>query len=105
LVDLPTGRQARWTQNPENYFRIYKLWNMFLVYAIKSVNREYIYVGLTHDLENRINRHNKGYEKTTRPYRPFELIYQESYETRFQARQREKYLKSGIGKEFLKSIS
>lgn len=38
---------------------------MFWVYAISSLNRNYIYVGLTSDLESRIARHNKGYEKTT----------------------------------------
>ena len=49
-------------------------------------------------------RHNNGYEKTTKPYTPFKLIYSEKVETRIEARKREKYLKSGIGKEFLKSI-
>jgi putative endonuclease len=77
---------------------------MYLVYAIKSLNKKYIYVGLTKDLENRLVRHNKGYEKTTRTYRPFRLIYQEFFETRIQARIKEKYLKSGIGKEFLKKL-
>ena len=38
---------------------------MFWVYAISSLNRNYIYVGLTSGLESRIARHNKGYEKTT----------------------------------------
>ena len=77
---------------------------MITVYAIKSLGRSYIYVGMTSDLENRIERHNKGYEKTTRAFRPFVLIHSEVFATRAEARQREKYLKSGIGKEFLKSI-
>lgn len=59
---------------------------------------------MTQNLGNRLNRHNKGYERTTRPYRPFVLIHQEAFTTRVEARKREKYLKSGIGKEFLKSI-
>jgi putative endonuclease len=78
---------------------------MFMVYAIKSQVRNYIYVGMTQDLEQRLKRHNGGYERTTKPYRPFELVYQDAYATRAEARQREKYLKSGIGKEFLRSIS
>jgi len=78
---------------------------MYLVYAIKSESRKYIYVGMTNDLEKRLNRHNKGYERTTKPYRPFVLIHQETFATRAEARLREKYLKSGIGKEFLKSIN
>jgi putative endonuclease len=43
-------------------------------------------------------------EKTTRAYAPFELIYSEKFETRMAARQKEKYLKSGIGKENLRQI-
>ncbi|NOX17636.1 MAG: GIY-YIG nuclease family protein [Chlorobi bacterium] len=77
---------------------------MFHVYAIKSVTRNYIYVGLTGNLKNRLLRHNKGYEKTTRAYRPFKLIYTEECFDRKSAREREKYFKSGVGKEYLKSL-
>jgi len=77
---------------------------MYTVYAISSVEHNYIYVGLTSNLEDRINRHEKGYEKTTKPYRPFQLIYSEQIETRGQARIREKYWKSGVGKEKLRAI-
>jgi len=77
---------------------------MYIVYAIRSQKRNYIYVGMTSKLQERIKRHNKGYEKTTRAYRPFDLIYTEECESRVIARQREKYFKSGIGKEFLKNI-
>jgi putative endonuclease len=77
---------------------------MFFVYALKSEAKNYVYVGLTDDVERRTSQHNAGYEKTTRPYRPFRLIFVESFPTRGLARQKEKYLKSGIGKEFLKSL-
>ncbi len=77
---------------------------MYKVYAISSINRKYIYVGLTSNLKERLRRHNNGYEKTTKPYKPFNLIYTEEFKTRIEARQKEKYLKSGIGKEFLKKI-
>jgi putative endonuclease len=76
---------------------------MFFVYALTSIPRNYIYVGLTNDLERRTNEHNSGFERATRPYRPFKLIFSESFETRAEARKKEKYLKSGIGKEFLKT--
>ena len=77
---------------------------MFQVYAIRSINRNYIYVGLTNNMERRIAEHNSGKNKTTKPYRPFNLIYSELVETRTEARAREKYFKSGVGKELLKSI-
>ncbi|MFI5163177.1 MAG: GIY-YIG nuclease family protein [Sphingobacteriales bacterium] len=75
---------------------------MFHVYALSSLIRNYIYVGMTSDLERRIDDHNKGYNKTTKPYRPFKVILIEEYETRPIARKREKYLKSGVGRAYLK---
>lgn len=77
---------------------------MYIVYAIKSLTRNYIYVGLTDNLERRLHQHNNGLNKTTKAYRPFELIYKEVLGSRPEAREREKYLKSGFGKEFLKSL-
>jgi putative endonuclease len=76
---------------------------MFTVYAISSETRNYIYVGLTSNLKKRIEFHSNGYEQTTKPYRPFRLIYNEEFSDRPSAREREKYLKSGVGKLFLKS--
>ena len=77
---------------------------MFYTYALRSLQRNYIYVGLTDNLERRINEHQSGKNKTTRPYRPFELIFSESFPNRIEARKNEIYLKSGIGKEFLKRL-
>ena len=72
---------------------------MITVYALKSLRRNYIYVGMTQNLTERFSRHNKGYERTTKPYRPFKLIFSEKFNSRKEARVREKYLKSGAGKE------
>ena len=77
---------------------------MFYVYAIKSISRKYIYVGMTNDLERRLKEHNGKQNRSTKAYAPFILIYSEMVETRMDARKREIYLKSGIGKEFLKSL-
>jgi putative endonuclease len=76
----------------------------YYVYAIISSVRQYIYVGLTDNLDRRIAEHNNGYNKTTKPYAPFILIYSEKVNNRIDARMREKYLKSGVGKAFLKSF-
>ncbi len=74
------------------------------VYALNSINRNYIYVGMTTNLNRRLSEHNNGYNKTTKPYRPFELIIIEEFPDRDSARLREKYLKSGAGKKFLRKI-
>ena len=77
---------------------------MYFVYCLSSLSRSYLYVGLTNNLERRFNEHQAGKNHTTKPYRPFEMIYYESFETRKEARNKEKHLKSGVGKEFLKAI-
>lgn len=89
MGDLPAGRVAV---------------QMYYVYAIKSQNRNYIYVGITSNLARRLAEHNKGKLKTTKPYRPFSIIFSEFCGVRAAARKREVYLKSGAGKEFLKSL-
>jgi putative endonuclease len=77
---------------------------MYFVYALASENRNYIYVGLSSNLEKRINAHNSGYERTTKPYRPFKLIFSKAFATRTEAREVEKYYKSTSGKLFLKTL-
>lgn len=77
---------------------------MYWVYALKSVNKKYIYVGITDNIDRRILQHNTKKSKTTRFYSPFNLIYSEITDNRQNARKREKYLKSGVGKEFLKKL-
>jgi len=59
---------------------------------------------LTDNVERRFTEHQSGNNKTTKPYRPFKIILIETFNTRPEARLREKYLKSGVGKEFLKSL-
>jgi len=76
----------------------------YIVYAIKSILHGFIYVGMTNNIERRIKEHNSGYSKYTKAYLPWELIYQETCVNRLEARKREKYWKSGIGKEKLKEL-
>ncbi len=77
---------------------------MYFVYAIKSELKDWIYVGISNDIERRLKQHNAGYNRSTKPYRPFKLIYKEQLPDRIAARAREKYLKSTVGKRFLRSL-
>ncbi len=72
------------------------------VYVISSKARNYTYTGITENVERRLFQHNSGQNKTTKPYIPFEIVLIEEYPDRSTARNREKYLKSGIGREFIK---
>lgn len=75
---------------------------VYHVYAMKSEKDGRIYVGMAKDVEIRVVQHNKS--KSTKGYRPWRFIYSEPAGARLQARAREKYFKSGVGKEFLKVL-
>ncbi|WP_143959916.1 GIY-YIG nuclease family protein [Litoribacter populi] len=74
------------------------------VYAIKSLVRNYIYVGMSNNVERRFLEHNRGENKSTKPYKPFALILTEEFPSRVEARKREKFLKVGSGKKYLKTL-
>jgi len=78
---------------------------MFQVYVLYSLSFNKIYIGYTSNLEQRLKSHNelstKGY---TVRYRPWEAIYSEEFETKREAMQREKQLKSAKGREFIWQI-
>jgi putative endonuclease len=78
---------------------------MWYVYALKAKERNYIYVGLTNNIDRRVNEHNAGYNKTTKPYAPFDLIYSKAFTTRPLARIHEKEMKTSTGKRFLRSLT
>lgn len=61
-----------------------------------------IYVGSTADLDNRLNLHNLGKVKSTKAYRPWELLECRECDSRSDAVRLEKFLKTGQQKEILK---
>ena len=77
---------------------------MFIVYILKSIDFPKSYVGMTNDIDRRIGEHNAGKHPYTKRYVPWELIYKEEYWDRKSARLREKYLKSAVGRKFIKKL-
>jgi putative endonuclease len=75
----------------------------WFAYVLRSQKDGGLYVGMAKDVEGRVKEHNRGYNSSTRSRVPLTLIYFEKCVSREKAREREKYLKSGKGREFLKS--
>lgn len=75
---------------------------MWYVYIIKSLKSGYWYTGSTNDLRKRFNQHNTGKSTYTKHRGPWKLIYYEASLNEEDARSRELYLKSGMGKRYLK---
>jgi len=77
------------------------------VYILQSESSGKLYKGQTSDLERRLKRHNT-HEAGSRRYTykqkgPWRLLYSEDFSTRSEAMKREKFLKSGQGREWIKS--
>jgi len=74
----------------------------YFVYILKSEIDGRLYKGQTNDIDKRLKEHNSGKTKSTKGHKPWKLVYFESYKTREEAVLREKYFKTGSGREFLK---
>ena len=74
------------------------------VFIIKSLKDGRYYKGMTTNFTNRIKEHNAGRTFSTKVFVPWELVYYEEYSTRSEARAREKFLKSGQGRNFIKRM-
>lgn len=75
---------------------------MFFVYVLKSENFAKYYTGHTEDIKKRIVEHNQGKTKSIKAFIPYKLIYFEVFETREEAVKREKFLKTGAGRAYIK---
>ena len=76
---------------------------MFFVYVLLSEATGKLYIGQTQHLEKRLFAHNNGFSRYTKGKGPWKIVYKEQYETRKEAILRERFLKSGKGREYLKS--
>jgi putative endonuclease len=77
---------------------------MFYVYVLKSETTNRLYVGYTSDLTQRLGQHNHGITKSTKNRGPWGIVHQEEFASRPEAMRRERFLKTGQGREELKRI-
>ncbi len=77
---------------------------MFYVYVLENAISGQLYKGFTSNLTQRIGQHNAGISKSTKNRGAWQLVYKEEFATRAEAMHREKFLKSGKGREFLKTV-
>ncbi|MDO8505918.1 MAG: GIY-YIG nuclease family protein [bacterium] len=74
---------------------------MFYVYILVNPKNK-IYIGQTKDLNERLVGHKTGKTTYTRSKGPWRLLHSETYQTRNEALKREKQLKGGQGREWIK---
>ena len=74
----------------------------YYTYVLKSDIDEKLYIGWTVNLSRRFKKHTNGLVVSTKNRRPLKLIYYEACLSREKAIHREKELKSGFGRAYLK---
>ncbi len=76
---------------------------MFFAYILRNP-KGVLYKGSTDNLEKRVFQHNSddGFKSFTGKRGPWKLVHSEKFETRKEAEVRERFFKSGKGREFLK---
>jgi putative endonuclease len=76
----------------------------YFVYLLYSTSFNKTYTGQTNNLVNRLAYHNSGRVKSTKPFKPWVLIYSESFNSRSDAMKKEKWFKSKSGREKISAI-
>src|SRR5271170_3118643 len=73
--------------------------SMYFVYVLENTATKRHYTGFTTDLTQRVGQHNSGVTKSTKNRGQWVPLYSEEYTTRSEAMRRERFLKSGQGRE------
>ena len=67
---------------------------MYYLYILKSQVKKWYYVGVSDNPTKRLIEHNFGKTKSTKPYRPFDIVYTETYTSKTECRKRELFIKN-----------
>lgn len=78
---------------------------MYHVYVLRSEKTGRRYVGSTQNIEERLAQHNRGYSLATKHGAPWMLLHSEEFATRAEAFQRERFFKTGKGRDLLDKLS
>jgi len=75
----------------------------YYTYVLKSLKDRKLYIGWTANLKERLNKHNNGLVASTICRLPLILVYYEACLSKERAIEREKSLKTGFGRKYLKN--
>jgi putative endonuclease len=73
----------------------------YFVYILYSEKADRYYIGSTSDVDKRLQKHNLGGTASTRPGRPWKLVYTETLQTKTDALVREKQIKKKKSRKYI----
>ena len=72
-----------------------RLYNsMYYIYILKSRKKDWYYVGMTDNIVKRLSQHHAGKTQSTKPFRPFDIVYTEKYDSKTECGKRELCIKN-----------
>ena len=74
------------------------------VYILHSDSKDRYYIGSCADVAQRLLRHNAGATPSTKPYRPWRIVYTEELESKTEALKRENYIKRMKSRTYIESL-
>ena len=77
---------------------------VYFAYILRSEIKGTYYVGSTADLNQRLQRHNRGRSRYTKRGLPWKLVHTEQFDTRAQATQRERQIKKRKSREYIEAL-
>ena len=80
------------------------LMHPYSVYIIYSDSTDKYYVGYSKDVDLRLERHNLGWSKSTKAGIPWSLVYTESFDSKSEALQRERFIKKQKSRKYIEAL-
>lgn len=81
------------------YFKV-----MYYVYTLLSEEDNRTYVGYTNDIERRLQEHKNGQVEATEYRRPLKLFHLEKFQSKQEAKERERWYKSSSGRNKMREL-
>ncbi len=76
----------------------------FFTYILYSDSKDRYYIGSTEDVIIRLGRHNAGATPSTKPGRPWRIVYTEKHSSKTDALARENYIKRMKSRKYIETI-
>ncbi|OGG20242.1 hypothetical protein A3D03_03370 [Candidatus Gottesmanbacteria bacterium RIFCSPHIGHO2_02_FULL_40_13] len=76
----------------------------YYIYILHNSHKNFLYIGYSENLKQRLASHNKGENISTKAYKPLALIHYEAYKNMKDAKRRELYLKTNRGRTTLMTM-
>lgn len=77
---------------------------MFYTYILYSETKDRYYIGHTHNIQLRLERHNDGWSRSTKSGIPWKIVYVEEYKTKSEANKREFDIKNKKSRKYIEKL-